>query len=80
MDIKYVVVPACGEEDPAWFHEIRPPVLCESKGRAEEALAEICGRDGTCGHWDWTVFEVIEGRCRQASVIFKDGRPEIQPV
>lgn len=80
MDVKYVVVPACGEEDPVWFHEIRPPILCESRARAEEALAEIWGKDDTCGHWDWSVFEVVDGKCERRSVVSVEGRPEIQPA
>lgn len=78
MDVKYVVVPARGEEDPLWFHEVKPPILCESKGRAEDAIEDITGKDDG-SVWDWSVFEVVDGRCERRAVVFSSGRPEIQP-
>lgn len=77
MDVKYVILSAQGEQDPVWFHEIKPPVLCESKAEAEEALKGIWDRnDGS--EWDWAVFEVINGKCERRSVVGALGRPKIQ--
>ena len=50
-----------------------PPVLCDTRGQAEGELARIQG-----GERDWSVWEVVNGRCQQRSVVFKDGKPEIQ--
>lgn len=75
--MKYVVVPARGEEDPVWFHEVRPPVLCGSREEAEAVIAEINARED--GEWEWAVYEVVDGRCERRSVVGSSGRPEIQP-
>jgi hypothetical protein len=58
----------------------QPPLLCGTRGEAEAALEEwIVGwRPALDNHRDWSVWEVVDGRCLQRSVTFKDGKPEIQ--
>lgn len=54
----------------------RPPILCETRGEAETALGEWIA--GTGDDHDWSVWEVVDGKCRRRSIVFKDGNPEIQ--
>lgn len=82
MDVRYVVVRGRGEDDPVLFSEIVAPVLCETKEAAEAVLAETPSsmdedEDGMA--WDWSVFEVVDGKCRQRSVVWASGSPQIQP-
>jgi hypothetical protein len=74
--IKYVVVTADGEEEPCLFHELNAPRLCSSKEQAEALIGAAAGRDAK----DWSVFEVVDGRCVRRSVVFKAEGPEVQPA
>lgn len=85
---QYLVLTAEREEheDTPGFEDMRTPVLY---GTPEEALAFIKGwmspgdrgwmSPGDRPDRDWMLFEVLDGRCRQLSVVFKDGDPEIEP-
>lgn len=65
-------------------HVDQPPLLCDTRGAAESALTEwiqairAVPATGIGSYHDWSVWEVVDGKCRQRSVVFKDGNPEIQ--
>jgi len=82
-ETKYIVVRARGEDDPVLFSELVVPILCSTKEEAEALLVKTpssMDEDPDGMAWDWSVFEVVDGKCHQRSVIWKpDGSPEIQP-
>lgn len=63
-------------EDERPPHIDQPPLLCGTRGEAETALGDWIAGDGD--DHDWSVWEVVDGKCRRRSVVFKDGSPEIQ--
>jgi len=75
--MRYIVLLAVGEEEPCMFHEVRPPVLCGTRGEAEAEIKRIHDLAET-EEVDWCVYEVVDGKCQQRTVVFKDGHPEIQ--
>ena len=74
--LRTVVDLDAGEDGTDGTHVDQPPLLCATRGDAERALAEWV--DGTPEGRDWSVWEILDGKCRQRAIVFKSGNPEIQ--
>lgn len=76
--VKYVVTTATAEydsvgEDSVLTYAMQPPVLCGSRAEAEAALQEWMEEHRGAPDDDWSVFEVVDGRCSHRAITFEEG-------